>query len=92
VRLLVAPESVAAVQAAAPEAIAHAWGDDEEGILEAADALVLGPGLGRSEETRRLVERVLRGFRGPVVVDADALNLFEGDAKKVIRFFLPNGL
>ncbi len=34
---------------------------------------VLGPGMGRSEETLSLTRRVLRAFRGPVVADADAL-------------------
>lgn len=78
VRLLVAPPSVAAVQAAVPEAIAHAWGDeDAERALDGADALVVGPGLGRSADTRRLVDRLLASFGGPVLLDADALNVFE---------------
>lgn len=38
------------------------------------DALVLGPGLGRSPEGERLVMRLLGGWRGPMVIDADALN------------------
>lgn len=38
------------------------------------DALVLGPGLGRSPEGDRLVMRLLGRWRGPVIVDADGLN------------------
>jgi hydroxyethylthiazole kinase-like uncharacterized protein yjeF len=38
------------------------------------DALVLGPGLGRFPEAERLVMRLLGGWRGPILIDADALN------------------
>jgi hydroxyethylthiazole kinase-like uncharacterized protein yjeF len=44
-----------------------------------ADAALLGPGLGTTGETRSLVERTLARFAGPVVIDADALNVFAGD-------------
>ncbi|MFL5577883.1 MAG: NAD(P)H-hydrate dehydratase, partial [Gemmatimonadaceae bacterium] len=48
--------------------------------LAGSDALLVGPGLGRSAATRALVEGLLVAWRGPVVLDADALNVFEGDA------------
>ena len=38
------------------------------------DALVLGPGLGRSPEGERFVMRVLSGWRKPLLIDADGLN------------------
>ena len=43
-------------------------------------ALAIGPGMGRSDDRRQLVEEVLdsRGSR-PVVVDADGLSVFAGD-------------
>jgi hydroxyethylthiazole kinase-like uncharacterized protein yjeF len=84
VRLVVARESVPIAQAAEPHALAAAWPDDaaavRDTIAEWADAVLLGPGLGVSRETRALVERVLGAWRGPVVLDADALNVFDGDA------------
>ena len=52
------------------------WEDGEETILaEAAraDAVALGPGLGRSVEAQKLVARLLARLELPVVVDADAL-------------------
>ena len=42
-------------------------------VLESADVLCVGPGMGRSEETSRLVRSLLIGTSRPVVVDADAL-------------------
>jgi NAD(P)H-hydrate epimerase len=47
-----------------------------QGVLEAAErahAVVLGPGLGRSEGTRDLVRLLLEQLRVPVVLDADGL-------------------
>jgi len=38
-----------------------------------ADALAVGPGLGRSEATSAIVSRLWREFPGPAVFDADAL-------------------
>lgn len=40
-----------------------------------ATAVVVGPGLGASAATRRLVASVLRGSRAPLVLDADACNV-----------------
>jgi NAD(P)H-hydrate epimerase len=87
VRLVVAPESLTVVQASEPHALARAWpGDGESGGEDVvggwADVVLVGPGLGASSETRTMVERLLRSWSGPVVLDADALNVFarEGDA------------
>ncbi|MSY60301.1 MAG: NAD(P)H-hydrate dehydratase [Actinobacteria bacterium] len=47
-----------------------------DSILEAAtraDAVAIGPGLGRSEGTRELVRVLLENLTVPVVLDADAL-------------------
>jgi len=52
------------------------WADAEETITAEAgraDAVALGPGLGRSDEARALVARLLERLELPVVVDADAL-------------------
>ncbi|MEO0763842.1 MAG: NAD(P)H-hydrate dehydratase, partial [Pseudomonadota bacterium] len=44
------------------------------------DACAAGPGLGATKRTRALVECLLDQFRGPLLLDADALNVFAGDA------------
>lgn len=87
VRLVVARESLPVVQAAEPHATAAAWPARDEDVRDAvtdwADAVLIGPGLGDSPESRALAECVLGAFRAPVVVDADALNVFKGDAKSL---------
>jgi hydroxyethylthiazole kinase-like uncharacterized protein yjeF len=87
VRALVAPDNVSPVLAAVPSALISEWPSSEIEIEAQlsnwADALVIGPGLGNSKETRSLVERILRSSNLPVLLDADALNAFEGDAKSL---------
>jgi hydroxyethylthiazole kinase-like uncharacterized protein yjeF len=39
------------------------------------DSIVIGPGLGRSLRSRALVLEILNNFTGPVVLDADAINV-----------------
>ena len=46
--------------------------------LESCDVLALGPGLGRHEETARLVREILTQTEKPVVLDADGINALEG--------------
>ena len=43
--------------------------------LEKYDAIIIGPGMGRSNRARMLVLEILNNFSGPVVLDADAINV-----------------
>lgn len=43
--------------------------------LDKYDSIVIGPGLARSNRARMLVLEVLNNFSGPVVLDADAINV-----------------
>ncbi|HJP59515.1 MAG TPA: NAD(P)H-hydrate dehydratase [Gemmatimonadaceae bacterium] len=75
-------ESLVSVHAASPAAIAHEWpetADELTALSDAADCVAIGPGLGNNERSRDLVERILLSWNGPVVLDADALNVFAGD-------------
>jgi ADP-dependent NAD(P)H-hydrate dehydratase / NAD(P)H-hydrate epimerase len=47
--------------------------DEVDRLAERASAVAIGPGLGRGDDERALVSRLLRELRVPVVVDADAL-------------------
>jgi NAD(P)H-hydrate epimerase len=83
VRVVGDPANRVTVQTAVPDALFTRW-DDPDGVADAvswADALVVGPGLGRGKDRRELVEAVLasRGER-PVLLDADGLNAFAADA------------
>jgi hydroxyethylthiazole kinase-like uncharacterized protein yjeF len=83
VHTFTAPDSVPVMQEVVPAAIARTWLNPEETTSRlpssSMDAVLIGPGLGR-DDARTKVERVLHDFNGPVVLDADALNAFAGDA------------
>ncbi len=54
--------------------------------LEKYDSIVIGPGLARSNRARMLVLEILNNFSGPVVIDADAINVMNlKDDAEVIR-------
>lgn len=82
VKLIVHPASLPVVQEAEPYALASAWPADDESmrhdVASWADAVVIGPGLGRDDPSRALLERTLSVWTGPTLLDADAITLFEG--------------
>jgi ADP-dependent NAD(P)H-hydrate dehydratase / NAD(P)H-hydrate epimerase len=74
-----------ALVAAAPQLLSHAVGGGFEfpagagvevcRLAERYDVTLLGPGLGRGRP--ELVAETIRGVHGPLVLDADALNLLD---------------
>ena len=84
------PESAASVVARhAPELIVHSLPGDHFApehvatVLEAeakADVLLVGPGLGRHSDTIAAVDKLLRKWQKPCVVDADGLFRLEPEA------------
>ncbi len=70
--------------------------DDRDGMLSAGaideiarllnkmDAVLIGPGIGRSEGTYAVTEYVLTHFNGPVVLDADGINVISAH-KDILR-------
>ncbi len=94
------PESlVAAYAARAPEAMWVGWPETPGGglalegqhllttRLKRADALVIGPGLGREPETLALVRDIVANATVPLVLDADALQpeiVRAGGARRIL--------
>ncbi len=88
----IVPSGIHAVTASVHELMVVAGEDDESGFLTAnslaamedawpqMSAVLAGPGMGNRDETRSLVEDILGRAGCPVVLDADALNVFAGDA------------
>lgn len=76
--------TIAALTAAEPDlqtlALALETGPERRHLelIDRADAVVIGPGLGRGPNRRDLVERLAAPARR-VVLDADALNAFQGE-------------
>src|SRR5436305_945897 len=54
-------------------------------LLTGKDAIVLGPGLSRNQETAELVRQLVAHCPLPLVLDADGLNAFEGHYSELRR-------
>jgi len=68
----------------APGAIGHAAHDTVMRQLEAADAGLIGPGLGRDSSTWRLIHDLVPHAPCPLVIDADGLNAL-ADAPRLLK-------
>jgi NAD(P)H-hydrate epimerase len=90
VKLVAAEETIGAARASLPDVLTveSALGPDLEpeaaDALEWADALVVGPGLGREPPRASFLQAVLGRRPIPTVVDADALALFHGPAERPV--------
>ena len=83
------PEPVVpVVDGACLEAMSHALAADEDGavagpdglepLLERATAVAAGPGMGTGDGARATLEWLLDHWSGPLLLDADAINLLAG--------------
>lgn len=75
------------VQSSLPEALFAPWPEDHDisGHLEWADAVAIGPGLGQSVQNREILSAVLSSWSGPLVLDADALNLIAKEPSLIAK-------
>lgn len=94
VSLLVPGNIVPIIAGIVPEAMVHGAAETREGSLSAGclkkwsrnledfSAVLVGPGMTKHRETRLLVGKILEERRGPLVIDADALNVFAKSASQ----------
>lgn len=70
------PDNVASITASRPELMCRGveGASDLAAMIERADVLAIGPGLGQSDWSRGLLDITLKSHK-PTVIDADALNL-----------------
>lgn len=93
---LMVPESIYTIEAVKLWEAVVIPALDENGMLASSaveeimaylpkmDAVLIGPGLGQSEGTFAAVRTVLEHYSGPVVVDADGINVLSGH-KDILR-------
>ncbi len=85
VRVFTPEENRGILQIQVPEAILTTYKASEINIaalneaMAWADAIICGPGIGKSDISREIVKNVLQQKKVPVVLDADALNLIAED-------------
>jgi ADP-dependent NAD(P)H-hydrate dehydratase / NAD(P)H-hydrate epimerase len=82
-------ETLPLVEARVLEAVKAPLSDVDR-LAERASAVAVGPGLGRGEDERALVRRLLRELEVPMVADADALFGLEPDDWPAPRVLTPH--
>ena len=88
--MVAVPEaSLPVVEAKLLEPVKGTW-DEVDRLAQKAGALALGPGLGRSDEARALVRRLLGDLGAPAVLDADALFELEPFARDAPTVLTPH--
>jgi NAD(P)H-hydrate epimerase len=86
VRVVTHERNLTPLQARLPEVLTMAFPTSDaeyDDIVSSTDALLIGPGIGRGETSRRMVESLLTRAHVPVVLDADALTVFAGEAERL---------
>lgn len=81
VTLATRPEHVSPALTRCPSLIVHGLthGNQLDALLARADGVVIGPGAGQGAWGQQMLQRVM-AFSGPVVMDADALNMLSSQA------------
>jgi NAD(P)H-hydrate epimerase len=91
---------LATVAGFAPEIMTEALADTDGGTIgmrsfefglmdsltDGKRAIAIGPGLGRHLETQELVRTCVERYRGPLILDADALNAFQGSTERLTGY------
>lgn len=99
VRILTEEENRTILQTNLPEAILTTYSVEDgdvraESIVDVqeaiiwADVIIIGPGLGIEEKTKTLLKMVLQVSKGPIIIDADGLNV-SADQMNLLRVNQP---
>ncbi|MBQ8279357.1 MAG: NAD(P)H-hydrate dehydratase [Roseburia sp.] len=94
VRILTPETNRMILQTSVPEAILTTYVTGEDNLVIVndavawADVILIGPGIGMSDTSERILKQVLKIATVPIVLDADALNLL---AKEVSVLKTPHG-
>lgn len=81
-RICVADENVSVAHTVVPAALVTAWSrvlaDVPKYLGSWPEAIAVGPGFGTEGDAPELLDQLLATWEGPLVIDADALNLLAG--------------
>lgn len=97
VKIFTVEENRQILQTLLPEALISCHTEDEQDMslldkeLDWSDHLVIGPGLGRDEYAFKLTENVIKNYKKPMVIDADALYVLAKN-EDLRSFLAPNML
>jgi len=58
-------------------------------FAEKCNALIIGPGLSRNSQTQKLIQKILKNLKLPIVVDADGINALAGKVDLISSYQAP---
>lgn len=58
-------------------------------FFKKSDVLLIGPGLSGNKQTQSLIRKLVLEFKGPMVIDADAINALAGHLKLLSKIHQP---
>lgn len=82
------------VQSSVPEAMCTVSGNHflkKVSDLDIYDVIGVGPGIGKKNSHQKLLKKLFKKFRKPLVIDADALNVISQN-KKLRKFIPPHSI
>lgn len=95
VRIYTPEENRMILQQQLPEAIITSYTDYQEEelleLLEWADVICIGSGIGTGEVSQKLVKKTLEGRKVPCLIDADGLNILAGHPEYLRECADPSG-
>lgn len=85
VKIMTVSENRQIIQTALPEAVLITYEEEElkqeesrasyQKVIESADAIIVGPGLGTSQQSKEVMQLVLKHTKVPTIIDADGINI-----------------
>jgi hydroxyethylthiazole kinase-like uncharacterized protein yjeF len=61
------------------DGVVKPYKENEDVLEEGVDAVVAGPGWGQAADKKKILTELIENFEGPLILDADALNLLPGE-------------
>ncbi len=83
VKIYTTEDNRSILQTSIPEAIIATYEEDIINHIKWADAIVVGPGIGTTDEAKDILYKVLDNANVPVVIDADAINILSEDTDRL---------
>lgn len=59
--------------------------DEIDKVIDKADAIAIGPGLGRSDHLKNIIKYTLENYNKYMVIDADGINMIKDEKQSLIK-------
>lgn len=95
VKIMTVSDNRQIIQTALPEAVVITYDEEDmkqehridsyRNVIQSADVIIVGPGLGKSQLSEEVLKMVLKHTKVPAIVDADGINLLADWVAKAVK-------